>query len=279
MTPHILFRKKFDSDGESAIAGKYFPVTHLRTTVPKDSLVIGRFSCLPYYDELVADLATNGSSLINSLSAHSYIANFDYYYDIAEYTFPTWFEFVHVPFSKREAPFVVKGRTNSRKFQWKTHMFAKDFKAAVLLGSELMNDPFIGPQGLVIREYVPLQTFEIGLNDVPMTNEWRMFFYKGTLLASGYYWAILDDHSVVEEVRPDFEATGIPFAKKVAKILSETVSFFVLDIAKTAEGQWKVVEVNDGQQSGLNDLVDADELYRNLARALALEVSEQGAAL
>lgn len=266
MPPIILFRKQFDSGDELKTAGKYLNLVTQRAHVPPNSLVIGRYACLPYYAELEADLAVNGSRLINSTSEHAYIAGFDYYSDIAEYTFPTWFSFAEVPFSKRDQPLVVKGRTNSRKLQWKTHMYAENFKAAVLLGSELMNDPFIGPQGLIVREYVPLETFEIGINDVPMTNEWRLFFYRDKLLTYGYYWAIIDDLSKVEQATPDFIETGLPFAREVAALIAERTNFFVLDIAKTQEGQWRVVEVNDGQQSGLNGFIEPDDLYAALAR-------------
>lgn len=268
--PVILFRQEFDDGDESVIAAAHLPVVSLRAAVPPNSLVIGRYACLPYYRELAADLAHNGSCLINSPEQHTYIANFDYYNDIREHTFPTWFAFHEVPAALREGhAFVVKGRTNSRKLQWATHMHAPSWRSAVQLGSDLANDPFIGPQGLIVRQYVPLETLEYGINDMPITNEWRLFFYKDTLLASGYYWAIIDDESKVDVVRPDFEAQGIPFAKMVARVLAERANFFVIDIARTAAGEWKVVEVNDGQQSGLNHYVQAEELYANLAAALA----------
>lgn len=269
VSPVVLFRSEFDSEGESTTAAAHFPVVGLRTRVPAGSLVIGRYSCLPYYSELAADLAESGSTLINSPRQHSYIANFDYYEDIREYTFPTWFTLQDIPQHLRDGAFVVKGRTNSRKLQWATHMFAENFRAAVNLCSDLANDPFIGPQGLIIRQYVPLETMEVGINGTPITNEWRLFFYKDTLLAYGYYWAIIDDLNLVEKARPNFEAEGIPLARLVAGRLKEHANFIVVDIARKATGEWAVVEVNDGQQSGLNYFVSAEELYRNLAVALA----------
>ena len=270
MHPVILFRKQFDDDGEMALAARYFPVVNYRTEVPTGRVVIGRFACLPYYDELAADLANQGSRLINSLAQHAYVANFDYYQDIEDLTFPTWFNFVDIPTALRDSAFVVKGRTNSRKLQWATHMFAKDFRAAVTLGGELSNDPFIGPQGLIVRQYVPLETLEVALNGMPITNEWRLFFYRDALLACGYYWGIIDDESLMEKARPDFLETGVPFARKAAARLMGKVNFFVIDIAKTVEGEWRVVEVNDGQQSGRNHYVDANTLYENLVRAVTV---------
>lgn len=268
MQPVILFRSQFGEDGELDIARQHLPVTGLRAAVPAGSLVVGRYSCLPYYSELAADLAVSGSRLINSVAQHAYIATFEYYEDIKPYTFQTWSRFADIPQDLRDKPFVVKGKTNSRKLQWKTHMFAENFRSATNLGAELMNDPFIGPQGLVIREYVPLETFELGLNDVPMTNEWRLFFLGTELLAYGYYWAIIDDLSHIDRATPGFLAEGLPFAKAIAEIVARRTNFFVLDIARTLAGDWKVVEVNDGQQSGVNEFIDMNLLYQNLACAL-----------
>ena len=266
MKPVILFRKDFNFDKELEIASQYFQVYTSRTAIPKNSLVIGRYSCLPYYHELVEDLKNTDSRLINGLYEHQYIANFDYYYDVQPFTFPTWFQLSDIPFSKRDKPFVLKGRTNSKKFQWNTHMFAENFQKAVHLSGELLNDPFIGPQGLIFREYVPLETFEIGVNDIPMTNEWRLFFYKNTLITHAYYWGILDDLQIIDKIEPDFINNGIPFAQQVAKEVSEFTNFFVLDIAKTKEGKWILVEVNDGQQSGLNGMINPEKLYSNLSK-------------
>jgi hypothetical protein len=266
MKPVILFRKEFNFDKEMEIASEFFDVYQYRNSIPENSKVIGRYSCLPYYSELINDLSFKNSNLINDLFNHQYIANFDYYYDIQKYTFPTWFQMSDIPSSKHHKAFVVKGRTNSRKFQWKTHMFAENFKAAVNLSFELSNDPFIGPQGLIFREYIPLETFEIGVNDIPMTNEWRLFFYKNQLITYGYYWGIIDDTSFIDRAMPDFKENGLPFAQKISEIISENTNFFVLDIAKTKNGTWIVIEINDAQQSGLNGTIQPKELYSNLAK-------------
>ncbi len=266
MKPVILFRKDFNFDNEMEIASKYFDVYTSRTVIPKNSLVIGRYSCLPYYHELVEDLRFNNSQLINGLYEHQYIANFDYYYDVEKMTFPTWFNLSDMPMSKRDKPIVLKGKTNSKKFQWKTHMFAENFQKAVHMSAELLNDPFIGPQGLIYREYIPLETFEIGVNDIPMTNEWRLFFYKNQLITYAYYWGILDDLTIIDKIKQDFIDNGIKFAQSVAKEISEFTNFFVLDVAKTQDGKWILVEVNDGQQSGLNGMINPEELYSNLSK-------------
>ncbi len=273
LQPCLLYRPGLSDDEEEAAARRHFPVVRYRTEVPRGSLVVGRYSVLPFADELEADLANLGSRLVNTLAQHRYVADLDYYEDFRDVTFPTWFRFADVPNALREQAFVVKGRTNSRKFEWGSKMYAPNFQQAVRIGAELMNDGLIGSQGVVLRQFVPLEVFETSVTGLPLTNEWRLFYYRGQRLAHGYYWGNIDDWSPVERARADFEATGLAFADQLAQRLTDKVPFVVLDIAKTESGQWVLVELNDGCQAGLNGTVDADTLYGALARAVQAEAA------
>ena len=264
----VLMRAGPDEEEELHVASQYFPVVRLRSEVPPGSLVIGRYSVLPFYRELELDLRNSGSTLINTYEQHRYLANFDYLEDVREETFPTWFRFEEVPSVLHSQPFVVKGRTNSRKTEWSRKMYAANFREAVCIGAELLTDGLIGQQGLVVRQYVPLETFETALSGLPLTNEWRVFYYRGRRLAYGYYWGQLEDWSAVERATPGFLQSGLAFADALALRLVDKAPFVVLDIAKTQAGHWTLVELNDGCQAGLNGTVCARELYSNLRAAL-----------
>ncbi len=274
LKPVVLLRPSLVDDEERAVLAEHFPVFALRTEVPRGSLVIGRYAFLPFYGEMEADLANLGSRPINSYAQHRYIAEMAYCEDLADVTFPTWFRFEDVPQALRSGPFVVKGRTNSRKFEWHQKMYAPNFQAAVRIGAELACDGLIGQQGIVIRQFVPLEVFETSVSGVPLANEWRIFYWRGARLAHGYYWGNIDDWAPVERARADFEAHGLPFADSVAARIADKAPFVVIDIARTAEGRWLVVELNDGSQAGLNGTVSPRELFGALARRLALEASE-----
>lgn len=255
--PVILYRMSDEEDEvEHESACRYFDVVDIRTQVPSDSLVIGRYSVLPYYAELEKDLAGRNARLINNHWEHIYVAYFAYYHDLADYTFKTWFD--HDFHNAPEGRYVVKGRTNSRKHQWNSHMFAETKADASRIASELANDPLIGPQGILYREYVPLETFEIGVNGQRFTNEWRFFYYKQSLLTVGYYW------TNAQHIPQEIETAAITQADAIAKIASQHVNFFVLDLAKTEVGEWVLVEMNDGQMSGLSDN-PPDRLYSALS--------------
>lgn len=260
MNTCILFRKSLADDGEYEVAQNYFNVYTQRCDIPKNSTVIGRYSTLPYYKELVYDLSTRTSYLLNAYSEHKWIADFEYYEILKEYTPETWDDNT-IRYCTHKGPFVVKGKTNSRKHRWNTHMFAKNKIEALKVGCELMNDELIATQGILYRKYYPLITYEIGLNGLPFTNEWRFFYYKNTLLSHGYYW------SIAEKMLMSISDSGKQFAQKIANIASKYTTFFVLDVAETTEGKWILIEINDGSMSGLSEN-DPNILYSNLQKIL-----------
>ncbi len=269
MQPIILFRKNKLFEKEIDVCKNYFDVFYYRTDIPKDSLVIPRFFMLPYPEELEQDIKNLGSKLINTAAQHRYIAQFDYYYDVEDFTPKTWFRFEDVPLKLRNSPLIIKGKTNSKKFQWKEKMFCENFSQAVIKGSDLLMDSAISEQGIIIRQYESLETFEVLDNGLPITNEWRVFMYKEEILAYNYYWSIIEDKSIIENSREDFEKNGLQLAREIAKNINCFVDFFVLDIAKKENGQWILIEINDGCQSGLNESVDPDVLYKNLSYILS----------
>lgn len=206
------------------------------------------------------DLQLIGSRLINTTEQHQWIADFHYYDDLKDFTPESWNDSNFYQ-CRHPGPFVVKGKTNSRKNHWGSQMFAKDKRVAAKIASLLMNDSMIGTQGVIYRQFVPLKVFEYGLHDLPFSNEYRFFYYGTTKLSHGYYWSIAEDvnHQITEE--------GLQFSDEVAKIAAQHCNFFVLDVAEKAEGGWILIEINDGSMSGLSEN-DPDMLYSNLAKAL-----------
>jgi hypothetical protein len=251
------------------VAAQYFPVINHRTLVCHDDLVICRHSATPFYHELCADIRNMGGEPLQPYHDHNYIADF-HWYDvptIRENTPRSWTDrdFYACPY---DGPFVVKGRCKSLKFEWNTKMFAYRKYDAVKIGNELMKDPDIGREGVVYRMYEPLKTYEIGLNGLRFTNEWRFFFYKQHMLSYGYYWSIAQNIPDKSELPSE----AVNFAQMLANSLKNYVTFFVLDIAQKESGSWTLIEVNDGQCSGLSEC-DPHELYSNLKKVLNGEES------
>jgi hypothetical protein len=257
--PIILFRDELSVEGELQIAKQYFDVVEYRSEIPSNSLVIGRYSCLPYYNELEKDVTNIGSQLINTYKQHQWIANFEYYEAVKDHTFKTWFSAVELPDDGTQ--FVVKGVTNSRKNQWDTLMFASNKRQAIEIMFELQKDSLIGSQPIIFRKYEPLVTYETGINNQPFTNEWRFFLYKEQILSFGYYWSQAYNKNV------EIDTKGIELVKSLAPIVSQYVNFYVLDVGQKQDGSWVLIEINDGQQSGLSEN-DPHVLYSNLISTL-----------
>lgn len=269
MSPCILYRNSYEfaySDifHEQNIAAKYFPVYNFRTEIPENSLVIGRYSTKPYYDELEKELLLKNSKLINSYKEHMYIADIcNWYETIKEFTPKTYTQWGSLP---EHGKWVVKGKTHSRKHQWKTHMFADGKENLLKVIRLLMDDLTISQDGLVVREYVSLAKLDTAINDLPIVKEWRMFFYKENYLTGGFYWSNYFDE-LKDKYPLEVPQAAIEYAKEVAKIVSQHTNFFVLDVSEKEDGSYIIIEINDGQQSGLS-CVDPNNLYSGLKSLL-----------
>ncbi len=267
MTAVILMRASLAEDDELAVAQKYFEVFTSRSRIPKDSLVIGRYAVLPYYAELEEDLAANNARLVNTHAQHLYVADMKgWYADLEGLTPKTYFS---LEAFKRTATgsgsYVLKGRTNSKKQQWNTHMFAKSARDVDAVYARLSDDSFIGNQDIYIREFVPLRAFGEGIRGLPITEEYRFFVLDGEVLASGCYWSQFPE--IAEEHGLNPSQVDAAWLRGVIDKIKARIRFFVIDVARTAEGGWMVVELNDGCMSGLSD-VSAEALYAGLQKAL-----------
>ena len=250
----VLFRQSLAEEGELAICKQYFDTVEYRSMC-KQNKVIGRYSCLPYYKELEKDLYSNQCTLINRYSQHKFIADYKYYNILKDYMPRSWTDH-NISMARPNQQFIVKGATNSKKTSWST-LFAPSRKDALILASELKKDSLIGTQEIIYKEYVELESFDTDYTGIPVANEWRFFLYQNTILTYGYYW------SNFPEINPDVPGVVMDLANKLKYIVDQHVNFYVLDIAKTAKGDAILIEINDGQMSGLSNC-SADELYKNL---------------
>jgi hypothetical protein len=275
VNPVILFRRgDYLDDVEIEAARKYLPVYFSRNEVPEGSLVIGRYSVLPYYAELEKDLKLRGSVLVNTTRQHQFIADIrEWTETLGPLTFKTYHKLADIPADS--GPLVVKGMTNSKKFQWDTHMFAKNKTEAIAIGGRLMEDSLFAAQEIIAREYVPLKLAgpdSYGFNGLPITEEYRFFVLNGQILSGAFYWS-----SHVGDLKEIPRSTAVPaeFLDKVTGLIQNAcprepgtiphASFYALDIARTADNRWMVVEINDGQMSGLSEN-QPEALYASLAR-------------
>jgi len=270
--PHIILYRE-DSDikefpEERTAMNQFFETTPRRTAHElAHRTVIGRYSVLPYYKELCEDLALYDARLINSLRQHVYIADVMQWaaHELEGLTPRTWTDRELHNLPDDGTSFVLKGQTNSHKFLWNTHMFAKNKSAAIQVYCRLQDDRMISTQGIYAREYVPLKTHFISLHGLPITEEFRFFVCCGKILSGGYYWSNFSDE--FPDGPPDPADVPKEFLADVIERIGDRATAYALDVAQTQEGGWIVVEINDLQMSGLSDN-DPVELYGNLRNVM-----------
>lgn len=258
--PCILYRDAQMDAAEKQAMERHFASVPSRMQIHGGDLVIGRYSVLPFYKELEEDLAYKGAKLINSHRQHRYVADLqNYVNDLYGMTFRTW-NFRDIQEVPDNIPLVLKGETNSRKEKWLTHMFAENKQQAIQVYLNLSNDSLISEQEVYIREYTPLVQLAEGIAGQPVTMEFRFFVAYGEVLSGGFYWSTFVDE-LKNVPNPNMVPRG--FLQEAIDRVKENVNFFAIDVALTQSGNWIVVELNDGQMSGLSEN-DPNVLYKNL---------------
>lgn len=108
-------------------------------------------------------------------------------------------------------------------------------------------------KGLVFKEVVSLKKYN------NYSNEWRMFFANNKLVT-----VTKNSEIDVDTSAPDANVieTFSDLAKKIPS------AFFTIDIAEREDGSWVILEVGDGQVSGLAAQEEPIKFYNNLFNIL-----------
>lgn len=236
-------------------------VMTLRTEVQPNDLVVCRYSLLPYHREVQAEIRHNHAIICQPSQAHEFLADATRWApvlgDMTPAVYGHWA-------GLSEGQYVVKGKTNSKKNDWATMMYCPTVADIPIVARRLLEDTYIGQQGLVVRPYVPLRKLGEGLNGLPITNEWRVFCWDGKAFAAGFYWGSEPFLAPYEKIRQE----GLRIALQAARLCQPYDARFVaVDVAETESGAWIVIEVNDGQMSGLG-CIDPNAFYENLLTAI-----------
>lgn len=253
----------------------YFPGAHgsLLADIPAGSEVLPRFRALPFGQDLEDEVTRNGSRLVNTYKQHRFAAELGQWYEALR-TDVIGGEERLTPLSVQtddmlgrmllDYPVIVKGETNSRRGLWKTHCFVETEDQLGQTIANLTADSLISHQKLWIREFEPLNTYFNDVAGMPVSEEYRVFYFDGQVIAKGFYWGNHLDE-ILERGYPAPDADQIPaeILQTVGRRIKWDIQFAAVDFARTAEGKWIVIEVNDGSMSGCCG-VDPMDLYAGL---------------
>lgn len=159
-------------------------------------------------------------------------------------------------------PVIIKDYVKSHKHEWNEACFipnasdSEGVRRVVSRFLELQGEDL--NEGIVFREFVNLEFLTIhSKSGMPLTKEFRVFFLDGEPLQVFYYW----DEGDYGDLHLDL----FPFTEIAKKIDSR---FFTMDIAKVENGDWLIVELGDGQVSGLPEKANLHKFYENLKEKL-----------
>lgn len=157
--------------------------------VPHGARVIPRLCLLPFVQDVTNEITRFGGIPLTSPEEFRFIADIREYSEVLWSLTPdVWNNVYQIPMDY-DGPFVIKGTTNSNKFKWRTSMFASTRADIGRVIGNLMNDEFYARQGLVIRPFVNLATYDVeDLSGIPITEEYRFFIYCNEVVGEGFYW-------------------------------------------------------------------------------------------
>lgn len=155
-------------------------------------------------------------------------------------------------------PIIVKDFVKSRKHEWNEACFIPNAldteKAEKVVAKFLELQAEDLNEGLAFREFIKFKPLaEHSKSGMPLTEEFRLFFLNGREIFSSYYWE--------EGV---YQRTEIPheFFQEIAEKIPS--NFFTMDVAQTENGDWLIIELGDGQVSGLPEKADVSSFYKSL---------------
>jgi hypothetical protein len=151
----------------------------------------------------------------------------------------------------------------SRKHEWTDACFipsAADRSAVERVVNrflELQGEELAG--GLVFREFIEFRP--VGTHSrsrKPVTEEYRIFWLDGSPVFWSPYWK-----------EGDYDVTEPPIDQFAGTASAVRSRFFTMDVARRPDGEWMIVELGDGQVSGLPRKSDASPFYQALTRSLS----------
>jgi hypothetical protein len=215
-----------------------------------DSLkVIGRFGVTTNYDELFRALKNDGIELIHTPRQYLLASDLTYWYDyISEFTPKSvWFDDpppATVIEKDFEYPVFVKGsrQTSRHKATLSIINSREEFENCV---AEFKQNPILHWQKFVVREFVKLRKVDGKTTEkIPPSFEFRTFWWHGKLVGAGSYWKDFVRYDWTESEKTQ----ALICAKKAVERLK--IPFIVIDLAQKEDGDWIIIECNDGQESG-----------------------------
>lgn len=174
-----------------------------------------------------------------------------------------------LPYTRElEGSYIVKDYVKSRKHEWYDSCFIKDISNVE--NTSKISTNFLNRQGESLTGGIVLRRFEDlkknGYHEksgMPLSEEYRVFIYAGQIMMIDDYW-----HSGGSVKISDTEKLWL------AAMASEVKSNFIsMDVARKDSGELIIMELGDGQVSGLQQ-IDPQHFYCGFSQNISIPIEE-----
>ena len=216
---------------------------------PVEVGVIARVGALDDYASTYQELQREGIRLVHSPDEYLRATRLPQWYPLLEDLTPKSLWFSEPPDPQVVAdelgwPIFMKGARQTSRHKRSLSIIAGPDELRRAL-DHYVEDPILGWQDVVCRTLAPLRPVEDPDPErIPSSYEFRSFWWRGELAGIGRYWW----EGAEYDLREDERAGALGVARGAARRLN--VPFLVVDVAQRTDGEWIVIECNDGQESG-----------------------------
>ena len=244
---------------------RYFNCTHPYMLDSKE-LCVARIGAIPNYQEVYKEKLELGLQLINSPEQHILSSELPAWYSYIKDLTPKsyWFDTFPPIEEVKELftfPIFVKGSRQTSKHNPDLSIIRDEqhYKEIIL---RYQLDPILHWQQIIIREFEKLEPVKGSIaGKLRPSLEFRSFWWQGICVGWGQYWYQLPSYATSNI------DVGLALAQEAAKRLN--VPFLVIDLAKTIDGRWIIIECNDAQESGYVS-IEPRELWKNVLTRVGL---------
>lgn len=212
-------------------------------------IAVGRCGAFEEYRVEYEKLLSKGIRLIHTPEQHDKASDLRQWYPLLEGRTPQSKVYAEAPTGETVAelfqfPVFVKGSRQTSRHQ-KSLSIANSPSEFDDIMVRYTSDPILSWQSVVVRDFVRLRLVEgNSQGKVDSSFEFRTFWWRNQLVGSGRYWWEGRKYQWSANERSE----GLRLAEATAKLID--VPFLVIDLAMTIDGNWIVIECNDGQESG-----------------------------
>lgn len=220
-----------------------------RPRLDEEVSVVSRIGAIRDYALLYQNFLDYGFRMVNSPEQHDLAGELEHWYPLIKELTPRSRVYEGFPsledlYKDFTFPIFIKGNRQTSRHNASLSI-ARSEDDFMRIKAAYAEDAILHWQKVVVREFIPLHPLDIEVaGKVPISLEIRTFWWRGQFVNAGRYWSQYLEYS--------FTSEQINAALEVGEVAAGRldVPFLVIDLALTQEGNWIVIECNDGQESG-----------------------------